>query len=59
MGIRMGLLVFGAVVSLGTAGYGIFSLNKKQSTATGEYNANQARYNREKRITDMFKKDDK
>jgi len=52
----MGLLVFGAALSLGTAGYGIFSLNKKHSDATSEYNAKQSRYDREKRITDMFKK---
>jgi len=50
-------MVFGAVMTLGLAGYGIVSIAKKQIAAAEEYRTNATRYDREKRITDLL--DDK
>ena len=52
--IQISLMIFGAVVTLGLTTYGIISITKKQIDATKEYRTNAARYNREKRLTDML-----
>ena len=46
-------MVFGAVVAVYAAGFGILTLTKKHRIATGQYNTRKARYNREERIIDI------
>ena len=48
--------IFGAVVMLGLASTGIFSLTKKHKAQASQYDADMARHNREQRITDMLDK---
>ena len=54
-------MIFGAVMALGGAAFGIFKLSQRQLSASGEYRSTLTRYGREKRITDMLddKKDKK
>jgi len=50
-------MIFGAVMTLGLAAYGIVSIAKKQTAASEAYRTNAARYDREKRLTDMLDDD--
>jgi len=51
--------VFGSIIGLGLATFGIITISKKQAAAAGEYKADEARYNREKRLDDILgNKDD-
>jgi len=52
-------MIFGAVMTLGLAAYGIVTMAKKQSAAAEAYKTNATRYDREKRLTDWLDKDDK
>jgi len=46
-------MIFGAVLGLGLASYGIVSFIKKQAVATRGYESSKVRYNREKRIDEI------
>ena len=50
-------MIFGAVMTLGLAGYGIISITKKQMAAAEQYRTDATRYDREKRLTDMLDED--
>lgn len=56
--IRINLMIFGSVMALGLAAFGIASIAKKQTLANEAYRTNAARYDREKRLSD-FLDDDK
>jgi len=51
-------MIFGSVMTLGLAAYGIISIAKKQALASETYRTNAARYDREKRLTDWLDKED-
>ena len=54
--IQVTFTIFGAVLLVGIAAFGIMKLTGKQLAAQGQYRADMTRYNREKRLTDMFEK---
>ena len=56
--IQVTFTIFGAVMLVGIAAFGIMKITGKQLSALGQYRTNMTRYNREKRITDMFEKRD-
>jgi len=56
--IQVTFTIFGAVLLVGIAAFGIMKLTGKQLAALGQYRTSMTRYNREKRITDMFEKRD-
>ncbi|MCL2405788.1 MAG: InlB B-repeat-containing protein, partial [Defluviitaleaceae bacterium] len=54
--IQVTFTIFGAVLLVGIAAFGIMKLTGKQLAAMGQYRTSMTRFNREKRITDMFEK---
>ena len=52
--IQVTFAIFGAVMLVGVAGFGIMKLAGKQLADIGQYRSSVTRYNREKRITDLF-----
>jgi len=54
--IQITFTVFGAVLLVGIAAFGIMKLTGKQLADLGQYRASMTRFNREKRITEMFEK---
>jgi len=50
-------MIFGSVMALGLASYGIVSIAKKQSLAAEAYRTKAARFDREKRLTDLLDDD--
>jgi len=57
--LQISFTIFGAIIGLGIAGFGIYSITKKQTAAASDYKADKSRYNREKRLDDIFKDDKK
>jgi len=51
--IQVSFMIFGAVIMVGVAAFGVSKLARKQLVAAGEYRSEKARYNREKRIVEM------
>jgi len=49
------MIFSGAVMALGGAIFGVVKINKRQLAAANQYRSEQARHDREKRITDMVK----
>jgi len=56
--LQISFALFGGVMFVGLAAFGIMQLVSKQKAAAGEYNANMTRFNREERIVGMFEKGD-
>ena len=54
--IQVSFLIFGAVLLTGVAAYTVLKLAKKHAEAADQYLVDTTRYNREKRITDMFRR---
>jgi len=54
--MQITLAIFGAVMLVGVAAFGIMKITGKQLAAIGQFRTDTARFNREKRITDMFEK---
>jgi len=52
-------MIFGSVMALGLAAFGIVSIAKKQAVASEAYRSQATRYDREKRLSDFLDKDDK
>jgi len=52
--VQISFMISGAVMLAGIAAYGILRMAKKQTAAAGKYRADVTRFNREKRITDLF-----
>ena len=55
--LQISVTIFGVVITLGLAVFGILNLAKKQMAAQGQYRADIARFNREKRIMDLVDTD--
>jgi len=54
--LQLTFTIFGAVLLVGVAAFGIMKLTGKQLATLGQYRTNMTRFNREKRITEMFEK---
>jgi len=55
--IMISMMIFGAVMALGLASFGIVSIAKRQTAAAEVYRTKSTRYNREKRLTDWLNDD--
>jgi len=55
--LQVSFMIFGAVMLMGVAVTGIWTLASKQTEAAGQFSKDTARYDREKRIVDMIKGD--
>ena len=53
--IAISVLIFGAVMTLGLAAFGILKLSARQALASGKYRSASARYTREMRLADLLK----
>jgi len=54
--IQVSFMIFGAVLLTGAAAYTILKLAKKHAEAADQYLIDTTRHEREKRITDMFRR---
>jgi len=55
--IRISLLIFGSVMTLGLAAFGMVSVARKQAVAAEAYRSKSARFDREKRLSDLLDDD--
>jgi len=55
--ISISFMIFGVVLVGGMSAFGIMKLARKQLAIEGQYRTDVARFNREKRITDLIEKD--
>jgi len=56
--IAISFMIFGAVMTLGLAAFGIIKLVARHSVANGKYRTDTARYMREARLDDLLKEDE-
>jgi len=54
--VNISFVIFGAVIMVGLASFGIIALAKKQAIATNEYQKKSIRHDREKHIIDIVNK---